>query len=90
MVRPGQFPAIGAFDMGLRHKRMVRAAHVALRRGGFSLWNRHGGNPFLNKITRFCRKEPKTAPTENVRGGGKPKPRPEARKTTVERANPGL
>jgi hypothetical protein len=43
-----QLAAIGAFDMRLSLERVVRAAHVALGRGGFSFWNRHGGNPFLN------------------------------------------
>jgi hypothetical protein len=55
MMRPRQLPAIGTLDMGLRRQRMMRAAHIALRWRGLSLWNRHGGTPFLNKITRFCR-----------------------------------
>jgi len=48
MMRAFQLAAIGAFDMRLSLERVVRAAHVALGRGGFSFWNRHGGNPFLN------------------------------------------
>ena len=56
MVWTLQLPAIGAFGMGIRAELMMLAAHIALRRRGFSLWNRHGGNPFLNKIARFCRR----------------------------------
>ena len=47
MVRTFQLPAIGTFGMGFRPQGMVRAAHIALGRRGFSFWNRHGGNPFL-------------------------------------------
>jgi hypothetical protein len=41
MMRPFQLAAIRAFRMGFRLERMVRAAHIALRRRGFSFWNRH-------------------------------------------------
>ena len=55
MVRPLQLSAIGAFGMGIGRERMMRAPHVPLGRRCFSFWNRHGGNPFLNEVTRFCR-----------------------------------
>ncbi len=44
MVRPLQLAAIRTFRIGFRAQGMVRTAHVALRRRGFSFWNRHGDN----------------------------------------------
>jgi hypothetical protein len=67
MMRALQLAAIGAFRMGIGGERMVRAAHIAPRRRRFSFWNRHGGNPFLNKFTRFCRLGAGMAQTENGR-----------------------
>src|SRR5205823_6359944 len=49
MVWTFQLSAIGTFGMGVRPKRMMRAPHIAPGRRGFSFWNRHGGNPFLDK-----------------------------------------
>src|SRR5258708_14726968 len=73
MVRTFQFAAIGTFGAGFRTQRMVRAAHIALRRRGFSVWNRHGGSPFLNSSRRSAARGLKTG------GGGKPKPPSDAR-----------
>ena len=56
MMRPLELAAFGAFGIGLRDKRVVRAAHIALGRRGFSFWNRHGGNSLLYDFERFCRR----------------------------------
>ena len=42
VMRPFQFATVGTFCMSFCLECMVRAAHVALRRRGFSFWNRHG------------------------------------------------
>src|SRR6185295_16939254 len=43
MVRALGLTAIGAVAMGGSRKRVMRAAHVAARRRGFSFRDRHGG-----------------------------------------------
>jgi hypothetical protein len=43
IVRALQFSTIGAFLKGFDSERIVAAAHVALGRRGFSLWNGHLG-----------------------------------------------
>ena len=49
VVRQLQFAAVGAFlELG-RRQRMVAAAHVPLRRRGFSLWDSHCGTFEINK-----------------------------------------
>jgi len=42
MMRALQLAAIGAFRIGGRFERMVRASHVAARRRSFLFWNGHG------------------------------------------------
>jgi hypothetical protein len=41
MVRTLEFAAIRTFDLGLWHKPVMRAAHIAPGRRGFSLGDRH-------------------------------------------------
>jgi hypothetical protein len=41
VVRALQLTAIGAFLERFNRKRMMAAAHIALGRAGFSLWNGH-------------------------------------------------
>src|SRR4051812_42155180 len=66
MVRPFQLAAFGAFGIGLRAKGMVRPAHIALRRRGFSFWNRHGGHSLCTiscgSAAKRCRSKRKNRP----------------------------
>jgi hypothetical protein len=47
VVRPLQFPTVGAFGVRLVRQRLMAAAHARARRGGLSLWNSHGTAPLL-------------------------------------------
>jgi hypothetical protein len=43
MMRTLGFAAFWAVGMGIGRQSVMRAAHVAARRRGFSFWHRHGG-----------------------------------------------
>jgi hypothetical protein len=76
MVRPLQFPAIGAFAFGLDRERVMRPPHVALGGRGLSFRNRHANTPWiepkpltqLQKLQDGCREKQGAELTEPLQG----------------------
>ena len=60
MMRTLGFAAFGAVGMGGGRQGVMRPAHVAARRRGFSFWDRHGGN-LLKGLPADCRRQSKGA-----------------------------
>jgi len=55
MMRPFGFAAFGAFRMRLGGERVMRPAHIAARRRGFSFGHRHGGKTPKTAQPTVCR-----------------------------------
>src|SRR5436190_11253838 len=68
VVRELELAAVRAFLKLGRRQRVMAAAHVPLRRRGFSLWDSHCGTPLKSiKIATICAMSQRGRP----RGGGR-------------------
>jgi len=68
MMRTLLLAAIRAFVVACRGQPIMRPAHVAPRRRGFSLWHRHGGSLLYPRRAVSARGNSTTAPLTESSG----------------------